>query len=104
ASVVSISSEKRAASTNRWPFTGEENQRPRISGMGTGAILDGRAYILTNHHVVDKVQGIEVHLSDGSNYPARLVQHDEGMDLAMLKGDANRPGRAGGRGRAAGRG
>src|SRR4051794_17437784 len=89
-SVVSITSEKKAASTSRWPFTPEENQRPRVSGMGTGVILDGRGYILTNHHVVDKVEGIEVHLADGSNYRARLVQHDEGMDLAMLKVEAGR--------------
>jgi serine protease Do len=88
--VVSISSEKKSASTSRWPFSPEENQRPRISGMGTGVILDGRGYILTNHHVVDKVQGIEVHLLDGANYPARLLQYDEGMDLAMLKVDAGR--------------
>jgi serine protease Do len=89
-SVVSITSEKKAASTSRWPFTPEENQRPRISGMGTGVILDGRGYVLTNHHVVDKVQGIEVHLSDGTNYPARLLQFDPVMDLAMLKIDAER--------------
>ena len=72
-SVVSITSEKKAASSSRWPFTPEENQRPRVSGMGTGVILDGRGYILTNHHVVDKVQGIEVHLNDGASYPARRV-------------------------------
>lgn len=90
-SVVSISSEKKAASSSRWPFTAEENARPRVSGMGTGVILDGRGYILTNHHVVDKVQGIEVHLSDGTSYPARVLQHDEAMDLAMLKVDAGRP-------------
>ena len=89
--VVSISSEKKAASTNRWPFSAEENARPRVSGMGTGVILDGRGYILTNHHVVDKVQGIEVHLADGTSYPARVVQNDETMDLAMLKVDAGRP-------------
>jgi serine protease Do len=89
-SVVSISSEKKAASSSRWPFTAEENARPRVSGMGTGVILDGRGYILTNHHVVDKVQGIEVHLFDGTSYPARVLQHDESMDLAMLKVDAGR--------------
>lgn len=88
--VVSISSEKKAASSSRWPFTAEENSRPRVSGMGTGIILDGRGYILTNYHVVDKVQGIEVHLNDGTNYPARVIQHDEAMDLAMLKVDAGR--------------
>ena len=90
-SVVSITSEKKAASTSRWPFTPEENQRPRVSGMGTGVILDGRGYILTNHHVVDKVQGIEVHLADGTSYPARLLQFDPVMDLAMLKIEADRP-------------
>ena len=90
-SVVSISSEKKAASTSRWPFTSEETPRPRVSGMGTGVILDGRGYILTNHHVVDKVQGIEVHLADGTVLPARVVQSDEEMDLAILKVDAGRP-------------
>jgi serine protease Do len=89
-SVVSISSEKKAASTSRWPFSAEESQRPRVSGMGTGVIIDERGYILTNHHVVDKVQGIEVHLLDGSNYGARVLQHDAEMDLAVLKIDAGR--------------
>ncbi len=88
---VSISSEKKAASTSRWPFSHEENQRPRVSGMGTGVLVDGRGYILTNQHVVDKVQGIEVRLADGTTYPARLIQQDETMDLAMIKIDAGRP-------------
>ena len=89
-SVVNITSEKRAASNSRWPYSAEENQRPRVSGMGSGVIIDGRGYILTNQHVVDKVQGIEVHLSDGTSYPARLVQQDDKIDLAMLKIDAGR--------------
>jgi serine protease Do len=87
-SVVSISSEKKAASTSRWPFSNEESSRPRVSGMGTGVLIDGRGYILTNHHVVDKVQGIEVHLLDGTNLPARVIQSDKEMDLAILKVDA----------------
>ena len=90
-SVVSISSEKKAASTSRWPFSTEESQRPRVSGMGTGVIVDGRGFIVTNHHVVDKVQGIEVHLFDGTNLPARVIQSDKEMDLAVLKVDAGRP-------------
>jgi serine protease Do len=87
--VVSISSEKKAASHSRWPFTPEENQRPRVSGMGSGVLIDGRGYILTNHHVVDKVQGIEVQLFDGTVYPARLLQFDPVMDLAILKVDTD---------------
>jgi len=90
-SVVNISSEKKAASSSRWPFSSEETQRPRVSGMGTGVIVDGRGYILTNHHVVDKVQGIEVHLTDGTNLPARVIQSDKEMDLAVLKVEAGRP-------------
>jgi serine protease Do len=89
-SVVSISSEKRSASPARWPFSPEENQRPRVSGMGTGVIIDERGYILTNQHVVDRVQGIEVVLADGSRYPGRVVQQDPAMDVALLKVDAGR--------------
>ena len=89
--VVSISSEKKAASHSRWPFSAEENQRPRVSGMGSGVLIDGRGYILTNHHVVDKVQGIVVQLSDGTTYPARVLQFDAVMDLAILKVDADHP-------------
>ena len=91
ASVVNISSEKNSASNNRWPFKPEESQRPKVSGMGTGVIVDPRGFILTNHHVVDKVQGIEVHLFDGTNLPARVVQSDREMDLAVLKVEAGRP-------------
>ena len=91
ASVVNISSEKKASSPSRWPFSTEENDRPRVSGMGTGVVLDERGYILTNQHVVDKVQGILVHMHDGASYPARMVQQDEAMDLAVLKVEAGRP-------------
>ena len=84
-SVVSISSEKKAESHSRWPFSPEENQRPRVSGMGSGVVIDRRGYILTNHHVVDKVQGITVQLYDGTSVPARLLQFDPVMDLAVLK-------------------
>jgi serine protease Do len=90
-SVVSISSEKKAESHSRWPFTPEENQRPRVSGMGSGVIIDRRGYILTNHHVVDKVQGIMVQVFDGTTYPARLLQFDAVMDLAILKVNPPRP-------------
>lgn len=90
-SVVSISSEKKAGSHTRWPFSPEENQHPRVSGMGSGVVIDPRGYILTNHHVVDKVQGIEVELHDGTSYPARVLQVDAVMDLAVVKIDPKRP-------------
>lgn len=90
-SVVSISSERKAASTTRWPFNAEESQRPRVNGMGSGVVVDSRGYILTNHHVVDKVQGIVVRFHDGSVVAGRVLQYDEAMDLAILKVDTDRP-------------
>lgn len=89
--VVSISSEKKAASSNRWPFSAEEAQRPRISGMGSGVVLDARGYVLTNQHVVDHVQGILVRFHDGSILAGRVLQQDEAMDLAIVKVEPPRP-------------
>jgi serine protease Do len=85
--VVSIASEKKAGSHSRWPFSAEESQGPLVSGMGSGVLIDGRGYILTNHHVVDHVQGIVVQLFDGSSYSARVLQFDPVMDLAIIKID-----------------
>jgi serine protease Do len=59
--------------------------------MGSGVIIDSRGYILTNQHVVDKVQTIEAHLADGSSHLARVIQQDREMDLALIKIDAGRP-------------
>ncbi len=85
--VVSIASEKKAGSHSRWPFSAEESQGPLVSGMGSGVLIDGRGYILTNHHVVDHVQGIVVQLFDGTSYAARVLQFDPVMDLAIIKID-----------------
>ncbi len=89
--VVSIASEKLSASNARWPISSDESSKARVSGMGTGVIVDSRGYILTNHHVVDRVEGIEVRLSDGTMLPARVVQSDPVMDLALIKVESPRP-------------
>ena len=89
--VVSIASEKLAASNARWPFAPEESNRSRVSGMGTGVILDSRGFIITNFHVVDRVEGIEVRLHNNTTLPARVVQADPNMDLAILKVDSPTP-------------
>ena len=89
--VVSIASEKLSASNARWPISPDESAKARVSGMGTGVIVDGRGYILTNHHVVDRVEGIEVRLSDGTMLPARVIQSDPVMDLALIKVDSTKP-------------
>ena len=89
--VVSISSEKKAESNSRWPFSAEENQRPRVSGMGSGVIVDRRGYILTNHHVVDKVQGIVVQLVRRHELPGPGPPVRPGDGPGDAQGRADRP-------------
>jgi len=57
-------------------------------GAGSGAIIDTKGHILTNHHVIRNSNKLEVTLSDGSRWPARLVGSDPGNDLAVLKIEA----------------
>ncbi len=57
-------------------------------GAGSGAIIDTKGHILTNNHVIRDSDKLEVTLSDGSKWPARLVGSDPGNDLAVLKIEA----------------
>jgi len=57
------------------------------AGSGSGAIIDGRGLVVTNHHVVAGAQRLLVSLYDGSLYPARLIGSDPEMDLAVLRFD-----------------
>jgi len=59
-------------------------------GSGSGAILDAKGHILTNHHVVANAQKLEVALADGSRWPAKLIGSDPDNDLAVIKIDAPR--------------
>jgi S1-C subfamily serine protease len=54
-------------------------------GSGSGFILDHLGHILTNYHVISDAHSIEVILSDGCKWPARLVGTDSETDLAILE-------------------
>jgi putative serine protease PepD len=54
-------------------------------GLGSGVIIDKRGYIITNNHVIDGAQQIEVKLSSGKTLPAKLVGTQPSDDLAVLK-------------------
>jgi len=68
-------------------FFGEPPQRERHS-LGSGVIVDSRGYILTNNHVIEQADEIEVRLSDKRKFSATVVGKDPKTDLAVIKIDA----------------
>lgn len=57
------------------------------NSLGSGVIVSAEGHIITNNHVIDQVDQIEVLLSDGRSIKARLVGADATVDLAVLKID-----------------
>ena len=58
-----------------------------VEGAGSGFVIDPRGYILTNFHVVQEAQSIEVVLGDQTRYPAKMVGADQRNDVALVKID-----------------
>jgi S1-C subfamily serine protease len=58
-----------------------------VEGAGSGFVIDERGYILTNFHVVQEAQSIEVVLGDQSRYPGKFVGADQRNDVALVKID-----------------
>jgi S1-C subfamily serine protease len=56
-----------------------------VEGAGSGFVIDARGYILTNYHVVEGAQSIEVVLGDQSRYPAKFIGADQRNDVALVK-------------------
>lgn len=58
-----------------------------VEGAGSGFVIDARGYILTNYHVIEEAQTIEVVLGDQSRYPAKVIGADQRNDVALIKID-----------------
>ncbi len=90
-SVVHITQLNRVMQVRRDYFgqpmaTGQSRLSP--TGLGSGVIVSADGYILTNNHVAKGAESLLVRLSDGKEYPAKLVGRDEATDLAVIKVDA----------------
>jgi len=74
-------------------------QQPRTRearALGSGFLVSSEGYIVTNNHVITAdgqglADSITVTLSDGKEYPAKIVGHDADSDIAVLKIDADKP-------------
>lgn len=64
-------------------FFGFSETQPRSSG--SGVIISPKGYIVTNNHVVDNAQSLEVIYADGSRVPATLIGADAFADLAVIQ-------------------
>jgi serine protease DegQ len=83
-SVLTVHSARTAA---RGPF-GLGGRGVLSVGLGSGVLIDGDGYVVTNNHVVQDANELAVALPDGSLRPTKLVGVDPDSDLALLKIDA----------------
>ncbi|HLO63729.1 MAG TPA: trypsin-like peptidase domain-containing protein, partial [Azonexus sp.] len=62
-----------------------EGQPQRNSGLGSGVIVSPNGYILTNYHVIESADDIQVSLNDTKTYKAKVIGSDPESDLAILQ-------------------
>ena len=72
---------------HRQPLRNPRDEAVVQNSLGSGVIVTDEGHIITNNHVVDQVDEIEVQLSDGRTKKARVVGADAQADLAVLKID-----------------
>ena len=75
-------------------FGGRQQQQPQKKsepqplGLGSGVIISADGYIVTNNHVVEGAEKLEVTMNDNKTYNATIIGTDANTDLALLKIDA----------------
>ena len=68
----------------------QQQQRQRtVEARGSGFLIDANGTIVTNNHVVNGATNVSITMDDGTILPARVIGHDKGSDLAVLKVKAN---------------
>jgi serine protease Do len=68
-------------------FWGQQRNQPQQEASGSGVIITDDGYIVTNNHVVDEAEKVEVTLNDNRTFTAKVVGTDPSTDLALIKID-----------------
>jgi serine protease Do len=67
-------------------FYGDRYSKPReVSGYGSGVIISEDGYIITNNHVIEDAESVEVKLNDNRTFTAEVIGRDPTTDIALLK-------------------
>ncbi len=67
-------------------FYGDRYSKPReVSGYGSGVIISNDGYIITNNHVIEDAESVEVTLNDKRTLAAQVIGRDPSTDIALLK-------------------
>ncbi len=67
-------------------FYGDRNSKPReANGYGSGVIITDDGYIITNNHVIENADNVEVILNDNRKFNATIIGRDPSTDIALLK-------------------
>ncbi|MGQ0485492.1 MAG: DegQ family serine endoprotease [Hyphomicrobiales bacterium] len=70
---------------------GQGPQNRTVNSMGSGFVIDGSGLIVTNNHVVEGAEGIEVRFQDSTILKAELIGRDPKTDLALLRVKPEKP-------------
>jgi len=74
----------------RGPNNGQRGPRS-ASALGAGFVISEDGYVVTNNHVIEGADEIEVEFINGDIFPAKIVGTDANIDIAVLKIDADKP-------------
>ncbi len=88
-SVVNIHTEKTAPDDKESRFFTPKSRK--VTGMGTGVVVDERGYIVTNFHVIQDVETITVTMDGGDTFEGRPVSYDRKHDLAIIRVTSTEP-------------
>ena len=67
---------------------GRSQRRPQM-GSGSGVIISSDGYIITNHHVIETAEDIQITTNNNQSYNAKIIGSDEQNDIALLKIETN---------------